>query len=397
MDFDALTREERLVYQETVEGSHHRRVELEILTLDDVPVRSLTNAFMGGQVDTDSSRTPAAILTCRVFDDDYVLDWQHGAHRQFKARVVDSRFVPGIGEFGTWVDAVVFTGPLWDFDRVGAAVSLVAQGTERLAMGSVRTVYTRPRKYRATSVIRELLTAAGAVPRILLVPNLRATLPERVTVGVRAKDKNPKDKKRPPKFRVYRANKEDTYIGEAGRIAEALDRLFYTDTRGRFVLRSHPAGPKTSLTDRHLLEPVTEKRPTDGEEPNTWEILGADPKGPKARVRAVVGLPVRNPLSAESLAWHDKPHQIIETVENKHLKAKKQAQQMGRRLRDRAIGSRVDYEVQILPMLPWLQQYQVVSVPTSTGRVSWRATRWTLPLGPAADPMTLGANKRTGR
>jgi hypothetical protein len=85
-------------------------------------------------------------------------------------------------------------------------------------------------------------------------------LPERVTVGVRGKDPNKKDKKKPPKHQVYRANQEDTYIGEASRIAEAIDRLFYTDTRGRFVLRSHPVGPKTKLTKRHLLSPVTEKR-----------------------------------------------------------------------------------------------------------------------------------------
>lgn len=397
MHYESLTRAERRLYEETVSGSHHRRVELEILTLNDKRLRSLTNPFLGGQVDTDTSRTPASILSCEVFDDDFVLDWQDGAHRRFKARVIVSVFVPDIGEHGTWVDAVVFTGPLWDFERSGPVVSLTAQGTERLAMGSVRVAFTRPRKAKATTVQRDLLKAAGAIDRLLLIPPLNVTLPERVTVGVREKDKNPKDKKKPPKRQVYKVTHEDTYIGEAQRIADAIDRLVYADTHGRFVQRAHPVGPRTALTRRHLLAPVTEKRPTDGESPNTWIVLGANPKGPKERVKAEVGFAKRDTLSAESLAWHGRPHELIETVENKHLKTHKQAVTFGRRLRDRAAGSRVEFEAEVLPMMPWLQPHMIVSVPTGTGRVAWRAERWTFPLGPGADPMTLGANRKTGR
>lgn len=396
MDYESLNKGQRRIYAETVTGTHHRRVELEILTLNDRRVRSLTNRFLGGQVDTDVTRTPAAVLTCEVYDDDFVLDWQHGAHRKFKARVIDSRFIPGI-DGGTWVDVVVFTGPLWDFERTGSVVSLAAQGTERLAMGSVRRVFTRPRKARATVVIRELLTAAGAVPSILVIPRSKVTLPERVTVGVRKKDKNPKDKKKPPKRRIFRSSSEDTYYGEASRIAAAIDRLLYVDSRGRFVVRSHPRRPVATLTERHLTAPVTEKRSVDNDMVNTWEIVGANPKGPKKQVRAEVGFPKRNTLSAQALEWHNKPHELIETVENKHLKTKKQAVTLGKRLRDRALGSQIEYTVEALPCLPWLQPHMIVSVPTSGGRVKLRATRWTLPLGPDASSMTLGANKRTGR
>jgi hypothetical protein len=56
----------------------------------------------------------------------------------------------------------------------------------------------------------------------------------------------------------------------------------------------------------------------------------------------------------------------------------------------------VEYEVEALPMMPWLQPHQIVSVPTKGGRVALRATRWTFPLGPGADPMTFGANRRAG-
>jgi hypothetical protein len=403
MQYDTLTSEQKRIYAETVAGTHHRRVELVITDLNDKPVRSLTNRFAGGQIDTDTSRSPAAILQCQVIDDDHVLDWEHGAHRRFKAQVVDSRFVPGIGTDGEWVEETVFTGPLWDFNRDGALVELVAQDTERLAMGSVRTVFTRPRKSRATKVIRDLLNAAGAPDKLIRIPTMKATLPERVTVGIRVgrrRDENGdkkgmgKDTRR--RTRILRATREDTYLAEATRIATALNRLFYADTRGRFVVRAQPSKPAATLTNRQILSPVTVKRTAEDDTVNTWDIIGGNPRGPKKQVRVRVAFPARHPLSAQSLAWHGKPHALIETVENKHLKTVRQARNFGQRLRDRAMGDLVSYEVQALPMLPWLQQHMGVSVPTPGGQVTLRATQWSFPLGPGADPMTLGANRRGG-
>jgi hypothetical protein len=260
MQYDSLNKHERTLYRETVGGSHHRRVELVILTLDDKVVRSLTNRFAGGQIDTDTSRSPAAVLQCQVIDDDHVLDWEHGAHRRFKAQVIDSRFIPGIGSDGEWVEAVVFTGPLWDFSRDGALVELVAQDTERLAMGSVRSVFTRPRKARATAVIRDLLRAAGAPDKLIRIPSMKATLPERVTVGIRVGKRRDENGNRPGmgpdtrrRKRILRADREDTYVAEANRIAVALNRLFYADTRGRFVIRAQPSKSAVKLTTRHIL------------------------------------------------------------------------------------------------------------------------------------------------
>ena len=403
MHYNSLTREQRNKYAEAVAQTHHRRVELVITDLDDRPVRSLTNRFAGGQVDTDTSRSPAAVVQCQIIDDDYVLDWEHGAHRRFKAQVIDHRFISSIGDHGEWVENELFTGPLWDFQRSGALVELVAQDTERLAMGSVRHVVTKPRKSKATDVQRELLRAAGATDKVMRIPRTKATLPERVTVGVRVgkrRDENGKkkglgkDSRR--KTRIYKTNREDTYLGEVVRIASALDRLFYADTAGRFVQRAHPAKGSAKLTNYHLLSPVTIKRSNDDDTVNTWEILGADPKGPKEQIHARVSFPAKHSLSPEKLAWHNKPHELIEIIENKHLKTHAAAERLGLRRRDDAMADRVSYEVQALPMLPWLQQHMGVSFPTDGGRVMIRATQWSFPLGPSADPMTFGANRRGG-
>lgn len=394
MDLGSLSRAQRRLYDQTVSGSHHRRVELEIYTRDGDPVRSFTNRFLSGAIQGDLTRTPVDLLQVELLDADYDLSWSHGEHRKFLARVIDARFVPELDE---WVEEEAFTGPFWDFTRDGPVVTLIAQGSERLAMGSVRRVYQKPRKTRATTVIRDLLELAGAPTSLLRIPRLKRTLPERVTVGVRRKGKGRDDGKKRPRRRVYRATHEDHYVGEVKRIAEAIDRDFFTDGRGRFLLRSPRQRPTLRLTTKTILKPVTERRGDDGEVTNTWHILGANPKGPKKRVEVKIGLPRRHPASAHAQRWHGKRREVIEVVENRQLRNRKAARQLGMRKRDRAMRELVERQVEALPVVPWWRPGGLVSVPTGGGRATASVKQWTLPLGPGADPLVLGANRRASR
>lgn len=390
MRYESLTAPQRRAYMDTVTGSHHRRIEIVLLTLDGKPVRDLTESFLGGSIQGDVDRTPVEVCDVDVLDVDEHLDWSNGRQRHFKLRVIDSRFVPALDE---WVEAVVFTGPVWDFDRQGDVVSLVAQGSERLAMGSLRNVFHRPRKTKATSVIRDLLAAAGAQPQDRRIPSQQARLPESVTIGVnRGKKKEDKRKRR-----ILRATPvEDTYWQTAAEIAEAIDRELYSDGRGRFVLGPATTRPAAWVAGEVLLSPVTEKRVDAAEWPNTWLVVGANPKGPKPQVQVQVQLPPKHPASADSMAWHGKPRDVTVRIENSHLRTKQQARRLGQKYRDRAMRELTEYEVNTLPVVPWLRPNATITAPTSRGRVQVRVRQWTLPLGPGADPLTIGANRRRG-
>jgi hypothetical protein len=126
-------------------------------------------------------------------------------------------------------------------------------------------------------------------------------------------------------------------------------------------------------------------------------VLGANPKGPAEQIKVEVSLPARHPLSAESLAWHGNPRQIIRRIENEHLRTVAKAREVGQRARDRVLRETVEYEVEALPMMAWIRPNSMVSIPTAFGRVSTRVKRWTIPLGPTADPLTIGANRRSRR
>lgn len=393
MRLAALNKTQRAAYDAAVEGTHHREVELEVYRRrDGKPVLSLTNQFLGGQVQGDLARSPVTVLECELLDDDFALDWANGEHRKYEVRVIDSRFVP---ELDDWVEEPVFRGPLWDFERTGPVVSLVAEGPEKNAQGSIRRAEWWPARTRATKVIRELLTAAGAEGRDLRIPNLKRRLPRQVTVGVRLgkRDKDTK-KDRRPKVQRLLVNREDTYWSVAEEVADSLDRDFFGDNRGRFVVAAKRSRPTIRLTRRTIVSPVTEKRATDGELTNVWIVNGPNPKGPRSRPHARVELPKRHPASAWSLRWNGARREVIEAVENKHVKTNAQAARIARRKRDQALRELVTYEIEALPIVPWVRPGSMVSAPTDAGRATGRIPSWTLPLGPGPDPLVLGAARR---
>lgn len=394
MDYETLNASQRRAYQAAVSQTHHRRVELHVVRPDGSVKHTFINSFLGGQVDTDEDSTPAQTLSSvQLFDPDRVLDWENGAHRKYRARVIDCRFIPALDE---WVDCTVFTGPLWDFSRKGPIASLTAQGSERLAMGSVRRTYSRERKAKATVVIRDLLNKAGVPKRLQRVPNLKARLPESVTVRVKITDKR---KNKPPKIshvRRLKLNREDTYFDEAAEIAEALDRRLVTDGKGRFIVRKDPTKAALTITDHQLVEPPEVSRVGNADLRNVFIVRGADPKGPKPQIRAEARFPAQHALSAETLRpWPGAPpYELIETIENDKLSTTKNAKEIAVRKRNRAARELVQYSVAMLPVAPWLQLGQIVLVRGRDPLPGVRARQMSLPLGQSADPQTVGSLRR---
>src|SRR4029077_15884611 len=162
----------------------------------------------------------------------------------------------------------------------------------------------------------------------------------------------------------YELTREDTYWAKASALAHSMNRLLYPTGDGMVVLRPHPERAVYNF-NRALLADVDLKRPgTEG--PNTWVVIGAKPKGSKHRVTSgLVGFPNSHPLSAGSLAWHGKPDQILDIIQNEHLKTKKECHVLAVRHRDRAARTLADISFDALP-IPWLQPWDLV-----TAQATW--------------------------
>lgn len=393
MEYESLTKAQKNVVHTAMGRTHFRRVELQVFRRSDGKAMfSLTNRFMGGSIQGDVDRAPVTFLECDILDDDFVLNWSHNAHRKFFVQVVDSRFVEA---FDDWVSDTVFTGPLWEFERAGVLVQLVAEGPEHDAMGSIRQPDFWPAKTRSTFVVRQLLTRAGAKPRNLSIPPRKAKLPRDVTVKVRlGKDRNKKKKGfQGPVRRRLIVGRDDTYWGAAEPIVEAQDRELYGDPRGKLLMRPPVQKPTFALTERNLLSPVNERPSDTDEQVNTWIIKGANPKGPRKRIVVRVTLPKRHPESAHQRRWNDTPRQVIEIIDNRNLETEKEARRVGQRRRDRAAREGLEHDVEAVPCRFALRPNGMGSVPVNGTRRGVRVKRWTYPLGPTADALSIGTTR----
>lgn len=370
LNFDELR-----AYNRGIAVSHERRILVAVTNLNGRLVTSLRPfEVLDGQLVVDSTveDAPTHAVELKILDRTRSLqieaDTPGGAplHRKYMLKVVDSRY---IAELGRWVDCEVFTGPLWDCDRNGAEVSLVAHGLERQAMGQKWDAKTYRRKqWTRTDAIKDLLRAAGEAV-LSGIPNLDAKVAERLTVS-----------------------RMDMIWPPVKKLAKSMDRQIFYPGTGRPVMRRIPGKSVFTFDARHLLSEVEIGGDPEGTF-NTFVVLGTKPKGAKRRPQAVETLPAWHPSSAQSLARNSKPHRLVKQIENRQVRTDAEARRVARRHRNDAMRTTSNYAFSSLPV-PHLDPEDLVTVVSGEGTLRIRMRQWTLPFGyEGAPPMTVGSVK----
>lgn len=398
MHYDDLTKAQKQVYNDalTTPGSVHRReIEMHVLDLDGNFIQTLDTEVLdtGSYLTLDVTQTPMVAATLAFVERTRSMVFEPqtaGAapiHRQFMIRVNDSREIPGLG----WVDCYVFTGPIWDFDRVGPLVNLTCHSMDRLALGTIRRAKMWRRKTRKTTIMRELLQEAGAVK--MIIPDLPATTPVHVHVGV-VQPKKKGGKSHKVRRRVgFEIKTQDTYWDKASGLADSENRLLYPSASGVFIMRSHPERASFHFKEA-LLADVDLMRPGD-DGPNTWLVTGGKPKGSKHRVSSgLVGFPKSFSLSAWSLQWNGVPNQILDTTQNPHCKTKAKCRAIAIRKRNQAMRMITNVSFDAVP-IPWLvQPWALVTAEANWGVPAVYIEQLTYPLSNDTSPMTVGSVKQ---
>lgn len=359
-------------YIRTLATTHERRIVVEVLDLDGNLISHLTPDVIDGQLTVDVTRVPTRIATLVFLDPTRSVHFEPDSpgdaplHRKRQVRIIYSVWVPELAE---WVECPVITGPIWDFDRTGAVVTLTIDGRERQALGAKWKPQTFGKKQPKTGVIKALLGEAGE-SRLGGIPDLAATLPERLTV-----------------------TRLDPIWPRCRKLAESMDRHLFYDGQGKPVLRRLPARALFTFDRRHLLGDVTIDRNPEGVF-NTFIAVGSKPKGSKRRVRAVESLPAAHPLSAQSLGSNGERHYLVRQEENRQIKTLAEARARAERMRDDAMKVIVDYSFDSIPV-PHLEENDLVKVVTDSGTLRLRMRSWTLPFGYEGAPaMSVGSVKR---
>jgi hypothetical protein len=363
-------------YLAALQQPHERRVSAEIQTLGGTLLRSLTLNVLDGQVTVDTTAEVSRMLSLTFLDPSQSLQFEPDSpgdaplHRSRRIQVHYAIRVPALSD---WVSCPVFTGPLWDFDRQGALVSITAHGMDRQGLGNRWSPRSFAKKSKKTTAIRALLSDIGFTR--MSVPDLPATFPNRFSIG-----------------------RMDQPWVKAKSIARSMNRHLFVDAAGIPRLRAYPKRAAFTFDAALLSEPfVNRGAPTV----NIVEVIGAKPKGSKTRVSAVAALPDGNPNSPQSLAMTaGHPLYLGYKEENDHIKTKAGCFTIARRIRDEKAQTSAEIGWDSLPIV-CLEEMDMVVAVSESGPFTTRAQQWTIPLGGSAPggtngpPMTVGSIRRT--
>jgi len=373
MDRLHLSHAELLAYHRAIRWTHERRITISVLDLEHKLISTLTPRFISGELTVDTTRDVSRIVTMSFLDPSRSIRFEPDGPSGLpvnRKRMLQVTYSVRVPELERWVDCVVFTGPVWDFERAGAQVNLTAHGKERLMLDQAGKHRVFPRKVAKTHILRQLFADAGETH--LSIPDLPVTTPERVTVG-----------------------RMDSRWLKGQPIAGSMSRDLFYNGAGTAVLRRRSERPVFTFDARTMMSDVTIGRDDPENLRNTWEVTGADPKGPKPKIRVVLDLPDKHPMSSKSLGRNGERSYLIDTYENTHFKHKAEAHKRAAKMRDDGQRLLTHYTFDSLP-IAHLEENDLVRVVSDEGTYLVRMSQWTLPFDLDGSPaMTVGALRRT--
>lgn len=386
LQHDALNRAQRDAYMDALRSDHLIRLDVQLRDRDERPIDSLTapiNRVLSGAVDVDTTADVSRSLELQLLDPHGRLKFEANSPAQgalFADRFIAVRYEVAVAELEEWVRVPVFWGPLTNFRREGAEVTLEGMGKEVLMLAPQLATrgYTLAKRTRTDDAIKRVARRCGE--QRFDLPDLDHRL-ERARSISRATEP----------WLVIAGGGEDR---EGKRVPGLLEkgsgnRHAYYTPRGRLTARRRPRRPRhTFRTGRDILTPPALM--WDALEfVNTIIVLGVAPKGkPPAHGRAQ--LPTHHPLSPAKLARNGQPRFMTSIVDTE-LKTNKACQARAEDMLDNAATSGMEASFEALPV-PHLKEDDMVRVRTADYAFSFRARQFTLPLA-ATDAMTVGANR----
>lgn len=350
---------------------HPMRLKVGVLDRDEDPIGWLTapasRVKAGGQVaiDTNAAITRQAQLT--VADPKGRLDFDPRSPSDealFIDKLVTIIREDFIAELDDYIPCPVFKGPLGFYDWQGGEVRIEALGMEAWLL-EPHAVWESEHYRKGKNVvaaIREFLADAG-VSHFDFPSQVRRTFPEPVSVA-RIEDRWPRAK----------------------RWANGINRQLFFDGSMRARLRKFPDEPvivyRTEGDDDGLKNVFTP--PSYRYDPerfrNVIEVLGPEPDSKKKKRIRYVARPEKNdPLSPESLAWNGKPRYLVERIENRHIKRRSDAKEIG----DRVLAARLRAALEATFEAvgdPRLEELDVGLLKSDDRRIEFVHREFTVPL-----------------
>lgn len=253
-----------------------------------------------------------------------------------------------------WFNIPVFTGPIDDIQRNGVMLNIKCLGKEVLSSDDMWVGRTWHKNTLKTSIITQLLQAAGETKFSFAPSNARTT-----SVTSVKKDQKP-------------------WI-VAKQIAASMGMQLFYDARGVCRMRPWPSAHSLTCDDA-----ILKSQPQVGYDlksaSNAVEVIGGVPKGSKKRIQYRLVAPDSHPLSPSRVGRNGVPRYLNPIrIDDTNIRSLAAAKNLAESLLSAALLESIDTTFDILPW-PLLEPMDVVYLNYNKYAVATRVNKFTIPL-----------------
>lgn len=376
-----LTTAERRLYEAALRTHHTRRVSVDVLSLDENVLSSVSHVLLDGQVNVDADADVTRSATLTFLDPSHAMNFDTDSPDDgalYADRLIRIRYGVHVPALERYVWATVFTGPVTGLSRDDVSVTVEAQGKETLARSAVWKPLTLRKGLSVTDAIRILMRDRAGETRFNM-PEVRNHAGKVVTL---------------PKSRSLVRLSE--IWASAKHFARSVNRQLFYNGAGQLVLREWPRSVAYEFSTGEGGDVLTPPKINYelGELKNAVEVTGQPANGKKAAVQAVAFAPKSHPLSPFRLGRPGTPRFLVEVVEDQDLRSDAAAKRVADRILEDKLLEAVEVTFDSLPV-PHLDPGDKVRVRTESFTARFQLRRFSLPLGPTGEPvMTVGYTRR---
>jgi hypothetical protein len=381
-----LSKTNKALFEAALVSSGKRRITITIRDHDEKKIADLTApAVIEGavQVDATASVTRSLSLTCLDPNHKLQFDYNSPASGALDAdNFVSVEYGVYITSTDSWVDVPVFWGPLTDFQREGAEVTIEAQGKETLGLDPhlVRNGYTIHRGTTVANAIKNVMNRLGETRYNLetvsgRLHKHRAVIPGESPWAVVAGGGGLDSTGNPTPPLVSKVN------GHAMLFYNGIGRLSHR-TRNQNTAWVFTTDQLVSQAGFHF--DILNVR-------NHVEVKGGTPKKSKKHFRGHATLPDIHPLSPYALRRNGQSRYMVEFFESDSLKSDADCRTQAELILAAHSTEGVEASFECLP-IPHLEEYDHVTLNGPGYSMSFPLQTFTIPLTTDAS-MSVGASK----
>ena len=381
-----LTSAQLAAYVDALRGSVFLDTVVSVLDMAGNPIGPLSANVVHGQVLVDRHADVTRLATLDLADPTGSLDFDPDSPADDALWLNNQLQVSAsvwVDALGTHVECPYFTGPIRRLWRDGATVHVDAHGKERRMLRPLWAPLYIPRDTPKVDAIQQILAQAGET--MFAFPSSTEMLTRDVSLGRGT---------RPWVIAKQIAESMNLQLYYRGDGYAAL-RPLATDAVFVFTKADEDADPQTS--DDIVGNPRVWFE-LDDDFANAIEVLGAQPRADKSRVRAVVHAPDDHPLSKDYMATNaDDPDTgvLMASYVLDQARTNDQAATIAQRILDENLLAVTRTRFDSVPFY-LLEEGDYVRMETSGTSVPFRLDRFGLPIGTSGrHAMTVGYHAKT--